>query len=131
MSHQCYGIRFRENHNLLQGNNYLFGAQCICWIAFLIGFEQEFIMHINYLHNHAVIVNRNTLETSLMPRDIPRDSVDSHCAQANCVSDSVAVCQQESIQQRKGYLSDLLCCTRQSRINALLQSKKQLHRARQ
>jgi len=89
-------------------NQYLFMANYAWWIAGIIGLDSWLIIHIDNLEARKEIINyRAVSETS---RDIARE-----------VSPE---------QQRSKYIPDPLTLTRRGRINPLLQTKRQLRKAR-
>jgi hypothetical protein len=87
---------------------YLFVANCVWWIAGVIGLDQGLITFIDNLESRKEIVDIRAISET--PRDIAR---------------SVSPDKQEST-----YTPDPLRRTRTGRINPLPQSKTQLRRAR-
>jgi hypothetical protein len=89
-------------------NQYLFVANCIWWIAGVIGLEAGLINHIDNLESRRHIFKPR--EISSTPRDIAR-----------------GVSPEES---NDNYISDPLRRTRKGRINPTPNSKRQLKKAR-
>jgi hypothetical protein len=91
-----------------RNNRYLFVANCVWWIAGVIGLEEGLINHIDNLvaqdriHDHRAV--------SAIPRDIARE-----------VSPGL---------QFADYIPDPLRRTRKGRINPIPQTKRQLKKAR-
>jgi len=92
---------------------YLFVANCVWWIAGIIGLDNDLRIHIDNL----TLRERTIRGVSATPRDIARNiSLD---LDKQVLSSSV------------NYVSDPLRRIRKGPVNPLLQSKKQLKKARQ
>jgi len=96
-------------------NQYLFVANCVWWIAGIIGLDNGLVIYIDNLISRK---ERTIRDISTTPRDIARDiSVES--------ADLLIPFAPET------NLRVTLRKTRQGKVNPLPQSKKQLKRARQ
>jgi len=91
---------------------YLVVANCVWWIAGVIGLEEGLRNHIDNLTSRG----KKIRGVSSTPQDIARDiSVDTD---------------KQAVSPSADYVSDPLRRTRKGRVNPLLQSKKQLKQAR-
>jgi len=92
---------------------YLFEANCVWWIAGIIGLDDDLRIHIDNL----TLRERILRGVSSTPRDIARNiSLDLD---------------KQALSSSANYVSDPLRRTRKRRVNPLPQSKKQLKKARQ
>jgi len=92
---------------------YLFVANCVWWIAGIIGLYEDLRIHIDNL----TLRERTIRVVSSTPRDIPRNiSLDLD---------------KQALSSSANYISDPVRRTRKGRVNPLPQSKKQLKKARQ
>jgi hypothetical protein len=89
-------------------NQYLFVANCVWWIAGVIGLDNGLIIFIDNLESRKKITTIRAI--SIVPRDIARGV--------------------SSRKQSSDYIPDPLMRTRKGRINPLPQSKKTLKKAR-
>jgi len=92
---------------------YLFVANCVWWIAGVIGLDEGLRIHIDNLTSRERIIQG----VSSTPRDIAKDiSLDLD---------------KQALSSSAKYVNDPLRRTRKGRVNPLPQSKKQLKKARQ
>jgi len=92
---------------------YLFVANCVWWIAGIIGLDDDLRIHINNL----ILRERTIRGVSSTPRGIARNiSLDLD---------------KQALSSSAHYVSDTLRRTRKGRVNPLPQSQKQLKKARQ
>jgi len=103
--------------SLNRDNQYLFGANCVWWIAGIIGLDEGLTIYIDLLEVRRKI---GVCEVSTVSRDIRR----------SLSAESQVLSPDNQISNEKGYVRDPSRRTRKGRVNPLPKTKRQLNSAR-